>query len=443
MPTVPTRDGAVVALRNVSKAYTLYSSTQDMVLDRLGAPRFLMRKGGRDIRDFYALRNVNLEIGKGERVGIIGRNGAGKSTLLKLVTGNFKPTSGDIEVNGTVQALMQSGLGFNADATGLENIRSSLEYSGLIGAEFEAAVDDVVDFVELGDFLHQPISVYSQGMLARLQFATATAIKPDILIVDEVMGAGDAYFSAKCSHRMRGLTKFGCTLLLVSHSPQQVIQFCSRAIWLHHGEIVREGDATSVVAAYEVYIERLNALGIPDVAAGGDVAIDQTVSTSSMLSTLSDGRQVHRWLGRPELQFDSFSVTSRGFPVDAVTAGDDLEIEFNVKANSTGHFRCIYYITLWTKDGRRAARLESPRDEFQASAGERRSVRVALSPLRLGGGSYVLSFSMYRVGKVEEALERYDVLMRCYSLRVTDPRQGYRAAAYPASNWKFTEATQR
>lgn len=442
MPTAPAQDGAVVALRNVSKFYTLYGSTQDMVLDRLGAPRFLMRKRGRDIHDFYALRNVNLEIGKGERVGIIGRNGAGKSTLLKLITGNFQPTSGAVEVNGTVQALMQSGLGFNANATGLENIRSSLDYSGLTGAELESAVDDVVDFVELGDFLHQPISVYSQGMLARLQFATATAIKPDILIVDEVMGAGDAYFSAKCSNRMRDLTKFGCTLLLVSHSPQQVIQYCDRAIWLHHGKIVRGGAATSVVAAYEVYIERLNALGFSDVAAGTDGAIDQTVSTDTMLSTLSDGRLVHRWLGRPELQFDSFSVTSNGVTADTVMAGDDLDIEFTVKANSPGEFHCFYYITFWTEAGRRAARLESPRDEFEAETGQLRTVRIACSPLRLGGGNYVLSFSMYRIGKVQEALERYDVLMRCYSLRVLDPRPRYRAASYPASNWKFAEVSQ-
>src|SRR5688572_23340088 len=143
---------------------------------------------------FDALRGVSLRVEKGGRLGIVGRNGAGKTTLLKLLTGNFAATRGSVTINGSVQALMQVGLGFHAEFTGYENARSALLYNGLSGAALEAALADVVEFCELGEFLHQPFSTYSLGMRLRLQFAAATAVRPDILIIDEIMVAGDAYF---------------------------------------------------------------------------------------------------------------------------------------------------------------------------------------------------------------------------------------------------------
>ena len=207
--------------------------------------------------EFSALKNVSLTIGKGEQIGVVGRNGAGKTTLLKLLTGNFAPTTGKIAINGTVQALMQTGLGFHPDFTGEENLRSALTYNGLTGAQFKEALADAIEFVELDEFLQQPFKTYSLGMRSRLQFAAATAIHPDILIVDEVLGAGDAYFSGKSAARMKHLTSGGCTLLLVSHSMQQVSQFCQRCIWLEAGEMVMDGPALSVVRAYEEYTRRL------------------------------------------------------------------------------------------------------------------------------------------------------------------------------------------
>ncbi|MGI8527815.1 MAG: ABC transporter ATP-binding protein, partial [Pseudolabrys sp.] len=246
-----------ILLEGVRKEYKLYDSIGEQTLDVLGLSplRFWRRP---KFRIFPALDGIDLDIKRGERVGIIGRNGAGKTTLLKLITGNFAPTHGAVSVNGDVQALMSTGVGFHADFTGAENIRASLMYNGLPGAEIEAAFDDIVEFCELGDFLNQPVKTYSLGMRARLQFATATAIKPDILIVDEVLGAGDAYFSAKSMVRMQKLAQSGCTLLLVSHAMNQVLAFCDRAVWIDEGRVRTDGAVRKVVGEYEVYMRAMS-----------------------------------------------------------------------------------------------------------------------------------------------------------------------------------------
>ena len=245
-----------IRLSGIRKEYRLYNNLTDQVIDVLGLgwARFRRTSG---YKVFAALNGIDMDVAHGERVGLIGRNGAGKTTLLKLVTGNFRPTAGEIEVNGEVQALMSSGLGFHGEFTGFENIRSSLTYNGLSGTDLEAAIEDVVDFCELGDFLHQPVKTYSLGMRARLQFATATAIKPDIVIIDEVLGAGDVYFSGKSNERIKRLTYSGATLLIVSHSMQQILQFANRVVWLDQGKIVAQGEPLEIVNQYEEYMHTL------------------------------------------------------------------------------------------------------------------------------------------------------------------------------------------
>jgi len=198
-----------VVLDGVAKIYRLYDSPSEQALDVFGLSRLRFWRKPK-YHDRAALENVSLMVRRGERVGIIGRNGAGKTTLLKLITGNFSPTRGTVVVNGSVQALINIGLGCHPEFTGYENIRASLVYNGLAEAELDAAIADIVDFVELDEYLHQPIKTYSLGMQSRLYFATATAIRPDILIIDEVLGAGDAYFSAKSADH-----SFNCVWSLV------------------------------------------------------------------------------------------------------------------------------------------------------------------------------------------------------------------------------------
>ena len=205
-----------------------------------------------------ALRSIDLTIHEGEKIGIIGRNGSGKTTLLKLISRNTTPTGGVLNVQGNVQALMQVGLGFHPEFTGRANINAALIYQNYSPAERKAVEDDIIDFCELGDFIDQPLKTYSLGMQARIQFACATAIKPEILIVDEILGAGDAYFSVKSSNRMEKLTQTGCTLLLVSHSMTQILQFCDRCIWIDNGIVLRDGPAKNVIVEYEAYMYKLS-----------------------------------------------------------------------------------------------------------------------------------------------------------------------------------------
>lgn len=243
---------AAVKIQNLSKMYRLYRRPMDKVLDAFGLN--FWRKNY--YQEFWALRDINLEVKRGERVGIIGRNGAGKSTLLKIITGNVQPTEGNVTVNGSLQALLELGTGFHPEFTGRENIRASLAYQGLSTREIAEKEEEIIDFAELEDFIDQPIKTYSAGMYARLAFSTATAIKPDILIIDEVLGAGDAYFTGKCVERMRTLTGEGATVLFVSHDLASVQMLCERVIWIDRGRIKAEGEPLPIVKAYMAEVRK-------------------------------------------------------------------------------------------------------------------------------------------------------------------------------------------
>jgi len=234
----------------LGKCYKLYPSPRTKVLDAFGLLKFFPWKM-KHVRPFWALRDISLTVGRGERLGLIGRNGAGKSTLLKLICGNVQATEGQVTVNGQVQALMEMGTGFHPEFTGRENIRASLAYHSLSKAAMRACEEDIEDFVELDHFLDQPVKYYSAGMYARLAFASATAVKPDILIIDEILGAGDAYFASKCAERMKALTHAaGTTLLFVSHDLSSVQQMCDRAVWIDRGQIVMDASPLEVSKAY-------------------------------------------------------------------------------------------------------------------------------------------------------------------------------------------------
>jgi lipopolysaccharide transport system ATP-binding protein len=249
-------DNIAISLRDVHKVYRLYGRPLDQLWDAVGLSRLLRPTGRR--QEFHALRGVSLDVPRGARIGLVGRNGAGKTTLLKLLTRNYRPSKGTVQVNGQVVALIEIGVGFHPEFTGIENIRASIAYNGLSDDEVEAAIRDVTEFCELGDFLHQPLKTYSLGMKSRLYFACATAVKPDILVIDEVLGAGDAYFAVRSAERMKILTQNGCTLLLVSHSIQQIVQFCDEAIWLEAGEVIKQGPVLEVVKSYEEFVRELD-----------------------------------------------------------------------------------------------------------------------------------------------------------------------------------------
>ncbi len=233
-----------IELVGVSKVYRLY----DRPSDRLRESLHPFHK--RYSRDFYALREVTLTIRQGETVGFIGRNGAGKSTLLKLITGVLTPTAGTLNVRGRIASLLELGAGFNPEMTGIENIYMNGTIMGLSRAEMDERLDDIVAFADIGEFIRQPVKMYSSGMFARVAFAVNAFVEPDILIVDEALSVGDAFFQAKCIDKMKHLLESGVTVLFVSHDWAAVKNLCQRGIVLEKGEVKLDGTASEAVEEY-------------------------------------------------------------------------------------------------------------------------------------------------------------------------------------------------
>ncbi|EXI87380.1 MAG: Teichoic acids export ATP-binding protein TagH [Candidatus Accumulibacter regalis] len=253
-PTRPVSASAarpVISLNHVTKRYELYDNSVQEVRNYLGM-------GAKGVRQKVALDAINLTIAHGERVGVVGHNGSGKTTLLRIICGTTRPSEGTIKIDGTVQALMQTGFGFSDELNGLDNIHNALVYNDLPDDALAQAEADIIDFVELGEFLRHPIKTYSLGMRARLEFATATAIRPSVLAIDEVLSAGDGYFVHKCAERMRKLVS-GTTLLLVSHALDQIREYCERTLWLDGGHLREDGPTEQVLDHYRDYMLALAA----------------------------------------------------------------------------------------------------------------------------------------------------------------------------------------
>lgn len=205
-------------------------------------------------KEFWALKDVSFEIKKGETVGIVGKNGAGKSTLLQMLTGTLNPTSGTIQINGRLAALLELGSGFNPEFTGRENVYMNATVLGLSMDEINTRFDDIAAFADIGDFIEQPVKTYSSGMFVRLAFAVQANIDPEIFIVDEALAVGDAYFVHRCMHRFQQMQSEGKTIILVTHDATAVRQLCDRAIWVDRGAVVAMGAASEVVDSYLAHL---------------------------------------------------------------------------------------------------------------------------------------------------------------------------------------------
>lgn len=238
-----------VEVNDLSKVYHLYNKSSDRLRETFSIKKKKYSK------DHYALRDINLSIKHGESVGIVGTNGSGKSTLLKLITGVVTPTTGEIKTKGKIAALLELGAGFNPEYTGIENIYLNGTMMGYTEEEMEKRVPGIVDFADIGEFIHQPVKSYSSGMFARLAFAVSINVEPDILIVDEALSVGDTRFQVKCIDKMRELQESGTTILFVTHAIEQIKRFCTRAIWIKNGEVVEDGEASQVVDIYDNFMK--------------------------------------------------------------------------------------------------------------------------------------------------------------------------------------------
>lgn len=252
----------IITVDNVSKAYRIWETPSARLRTPLydaaagafpkNSPphRALADRAAKGWRDFYALRDISFSVRRGEGTGIIGRNGSGKSTLLQLIAGTLAPTTGSLNVNGRVSALLELGSGFNPEFTGRENVFLNGAILGLSRAEMTEKFDEIAAFADIGDFIDQPVKTYSSGMMMRLAFAVAVTVQPDILIIDEALSVGDVFFTQKCFKRIREIVHGGATLIFVSHDVGAVQNLCDRALLLNSGRLVYDGAPEECASRY-------------------------------------------------------------------------------------------------------------------------------------------------------------------------------------------------
>ncbi|WP_405080478.1 ABC transporter ATP-binding protein [Paenibacillus chitinolyticus] len=238
-----------VKITDVSKLYKLYDRPEDRL------KQFFSSNKNKFNKEFWALKNVDLTVNRGETIGLIGKNGSGKSTLLQIIVGTLQPSSGSVDVNGRISALLELGSGFNPDFTGRENIIMNSAILGLNAEEIKEKLPDIISFSGIEKFIDQPVKSYSSGMFVRLAFACAINVNPDILIIDEALAVGDIQFQLKCIEKMKEFKKQGKTIIFVSHDLYSIKNFCDQAIWMMDGQIHMRGDVHSVSNSYENFMK--------------------------------------------------------------------------------------------------------------------------------------------------------------------------------------------
>ncbi|MCK4341964.1 MAG: ABC transporter ATP-binding protein [Phycisphaerae bacterium] len=308
---MPDEAPIAIAVRNAGKCYQVYDRPQD----RLKQALWWGRK--RYYTDFWALRNVSLEVARGSSLGIVGRNGSGKSTLLQIIAGTLTPSEGEVQVNGRVSALLELGSGFNPEFTGRENVFLNGSILGIPRGEMQRRFDQIAAFAEIGDYINQPVKTYSSGMYARLAFSVAISVDPDILIVDEILSVGDMGFQQKCLGRLRRMRENGLTLLYVSHSPDAVKSVCDRGLFLVDGHAVYFGRAGEAVDRYLRYIrEQTNKAALEQ---------DEELATPIRFQTDVPGKIRY---GTGHVQFEDIELRdANGRPCRAFRFGDRITLE--------------------------------------------------------------------------------------------------------------------
>ncbi|MEF9930191.1 MAG: ABC transporter ATP-binding protein [Massilia sp.] len=359
-----------IRVKQLGKAYKIYSKRWDRLAE------WMLPFRGQRHRLKWVLTDISFQLAPGEAVGIIGINGAGKSTLLKLITGTAQPTTGSVLIEGRVAALLELGMGFHPDFTGRQNVFMAGQLLGLPVDEIGALMPEIEAFADIGDYIDQPVRVYSSGMQMRLAFAVATARRPDVLIVDEALSVGDAWFQHKSFERIRAFREQGTTLLIVSHDRAAMQAICDRAILLDRGRLAKQGTPEEVMDYY-------NAL----IAERDGSSVEQTVTPEGRTQTIS---------GSGEATVDEIVLENeRGEAVEMVNVGAAVTLRVRVKVHADiGRLVLGYMI----KDrlgqaiyGTNTHHMQMPLQDLKA--GETVEYRFAF-PLNLGAGSYSVTTAL-------------------------------------------------
>ena len=370
----------VISVRELGKRYEIYERPHHRLLQTL------LRGRRTFFREFWALRRVSFDIRAGETVGIVGRNGSGKSTLLQLVTGTLFPTEGSITVHGRVAALLELGSGFNPEFTGRENVMLNGAILGISRREMNRAMPDIETFAGIGEFIDQPVKLYSSGMMVRLAFSVAVHVTPDILLVDETLAVGDAAFQSKCLDRIRQMQQRGTAILLVSHSSNTILEFCSRAVYLSHGEVMQIGPAREVLEQYGNDLVSQEG-GTPLLAAD---ATPTAETRSAPTATLS---------AKPASEIESVTIIDHaGVTVGCVAHGAAVDVAVDVRFHRDNPAPCFGMeikstddIVLWSATTQYLGIHPAP-----ARSGERRRYVWRLRA-NAGGNRYVLAIGVGEV----------------------------------------------
>ena len=408
-----TYEDVAIHVSNLSKNYHIYDRPEDR-LKQFIFSRLYRSVGKQPVsyyRDFWALQGISFEIKKGETVGIVGKNGAGKSTLLQVLTGTLTPTSGNVQINGRLAALLELGSGFNPEFTGRENVYLNGTILGMSRNEVDARLDDILAFADIGEFIDQPVKTYSSGMYVRLAFAIQANIDPDILIVDEALAVGDAHFVHKCMLRFNELQTQGCTILFVSHDANAVRNLCERAIWIEGGEVKQVDDAGKVVDDYLAWL--FGQTVVTNVAANTD---NVTVSPDHNMPGLSSGLlpetsipNVDRRLGDQKCEILGAGLYNETLnPISSTFNNCTVVIRLTIRNNSLPHdSRPIAGYIFRNAKGQEIASTNNDVEETDIGSlpvGGHTTVRMYIDLPILHPGSYAFSLVVGYILKNKEAI---------------------------------------
>ena len=334
----------VIAVRNVSKKFRLFSSAKDRLIEALHPFR------RRYHHEFWALRDVSFDVYRGEAVGIMGRNGSGKSTLLQIICSVMQPTAGEVQVNGRISALLELGAGFNPEFTGRDNVLLNGAILGLSRKDMLDRLPEIETFADIGEFFDQPMKVYSSGMFARVAFASAIHVNPDVLIIDEILGVGDAKFQEKCYNRIRALRDRGVCILFVSHSTEAIQRNCDTALLLDSGKIVAHDSVDAVIAAYHDLLygsgltgecdgstmstQQRSEVSTADLKQGGRIKLQEFLEGSDgpMYTKFQYYNSHERRFGSRDAEIVDFLITADGqVDFDVLSGNEEISIYIKVR----------------------------------------------------------------------------------------------------------------
>lgn len=400
----------VITVKNLEKTYKLYNKPIDRLKESLS-------KSGRVYhKTHFALNNVSFEVYRGDNVGIVGTNGSGKSTLLKILTGVLAPTSGNVSIEGKISALLELGAGFNQEYTGIENIYLNGTIMGYSREEMEKKIDEILKFADIGEFIYQPVKTYSSGMFARLAFAVAINVEPEILIVDEALSVGDMHFQIKCMNKMKQMMRGGTTVLFVSHDINAIKRFCTKAIWLKSGNLVEYGDVYKVTDNYVEFLK------LRELSVEKEKKDKSSGTTNSNIAEIKEFKVIN---GKSEL-------------VNEVMYNEPITLSVNYSVHDKSVVNAVLGIALLGADDEYLCGLNTLLDDviIPWELGENTVNLEYGEGLRVNGGNYYFNVALFE----ETATVPIDYYDRIEKIKVTSKYDGEGKFIIPHSwNYKLKE----